>query len=247
MIKEPEVDCLFQKSRDSIFPSEITHDEYKIVSVWRVLELLNGEKINFTLESNDDKVSCPDFDFLDYDDVKFLITESINNENINELLSADKFRRMTIFGKIVGRDVNNWGSELDRNYFLVNDIYVNGWWLEYDQIKSTCDKLDLRMVPNLGRYRVDVEEFQRIYDEQLPKTLIQQICKNLMHGVTEFDEGIRSLSKFAEEEGIYRPAHGIRAIAEPQLLDKQNNRVQFQLKTSDLRNLYEGNAQYGYE
>jgi hypothetical protein len=248
MINSPDIDPLFRKNKGKLFPSQVTNEEYEIVSEWRLRELFSGDEINFTIESDsNDDIKSPDFDGIRYDDVKFILQEHLNDDILNQNFKNNNFRKMTVFGKVVGPDTTyNWGNEFERNYFVVNNIYVDGCWLEYDEITSICNQFDLIPASDLGCFYIDVKKIQMTYHQRSAKKFVEEICESIMPGVCEFDEGIRSISPFAEEHGVYEPSSGIVAMAEPQLLDKYNNRVQFKLETSTLSNFFKEQTKHGY-
>lgn len=237
-----EIPDLFARDvNDLIIPEALESEVFSIVRRWRVIEYINGTTLQITIRNLDSlKIN------FNYEgdklppDAKYMIEETINEDYLKENLDGDKNFTIKIYGNIIGGSVSSDFKTLDRHYYVVDDISINTDWLSYGDIKDFCDDFELECAPDFGIFSFDFKKFLTRYQNLGLDNFFEFLSKSLMEKVSDYDkqEGIETISKFGEEKDSYFPCYGVKGRTQPQMYDKNKNRIQFKLLTKDLNKLH---------
>lgn len=86
----------------------------------------------------------------------------VTKESINSAFVSDKNRDLyiTIYGEGIGYNIQSNPLQLpdDAFDFLVFDIHINTWWLQWSEVCDICSKLGLKTVPHFGLMTINEAE-----------------------------------------------------------------------------------------
>lgn len=86
----------------------------------------------------------------------------VTKETINRAFTSDKYRDLyiTIHGEGIGYNIQSNSLQLPGGAFdfLVFDIHINAWWLQWSEVCDICSKLGLKTVPNFGFMTINEAE-----------------------------------------------------------------------------------------
>jgi hypothetical protein len=248
MSKRQKLSNLFPKdAHDRIIPESLKRTAFSAISKWRVSEYFFGSNLTIKLEIDNDDVDI----IMDYDggddlpsDLKYMLGETINKDFVLESVNTDKIVSINLYGKVIGESVSSDYKSLNRHYFIVDDVFINSYWLSFNDIKDFCDDFELHHSPDLGVYHFDLKKLVTQYRSHGKNRLLTTLTDQLMDKLVDFDkqQGIQSLSQFGENKGCYFPAHGVQCRSQPQLFDQSKNRIQFKIRTQDLNKLYKNKS-----
>ena len=209
MFKYPKIETLFKRDEKFKVTDEIRLPEFENIKKWLITEKIDGTNIRIIYTPDDkllirgrtDKASIPTF-----------LLEELQNiftvEKVKAILDNPIEQGLCLYGEGYGQRIQKGGGNYNKgNSFRLFDVWIDGWWLEWDSVEETAGKLAIGTVPTLGIR--DIES-------------AVNIVKNI------------SMSVVAEEEnGKFIPFEGIVARAYPTMLFRRGNPIKCKLKVKD--------------
>lgn len=90
------------------------------------------------------------------------LSSLITKESINSAFVSDKNRDLyiTIHGEDIGYNIQSNPLQLPDGAFdfLVFDMHINTWWLQWSEVCDICSKLGLKTVPHFGFMTINEAE-----------------------------------------------------------------------------------------
>ena len=211
MYKYPKIETLFKRDEKFKITNEIRLPEFENVRRWYVTEKIDGTNIRIIytpdekllIRGRTDKASIPTF-----------LLEELQNistaEKVKAILDNPIEQGLCLYGEGYGSRIQKGGGDYNKgNSFRLFDVWIDGWWLEWDSIVEIAEKLNIKTVPLLGVTPMNIEE-----------------AVDLVKG--------NFLSEVANEEGIAgHKAEGIVARAYPTMLFRRGNPIKWKLKVKD--------------
>ncbi len=220
MITYPKIDTLYARDPATfrVNPAQLRRPEFGLINRWRVVEKIDGMNIRVgwkdgrvTFGGRSDRADIPQRLF-------FHLVATFREDNLVSCFDLQPGQEVVLFGegygeKIRGNPLNSVGV-----VFRLFDVWVNGFWLEPDDISDVARKLGVPEAPYLG-------ELTGLPDSA---AAVEQIT------------GFFSLA--AWEDSSYAkggpPGHspsseGIIARAVPGLFDRHGRRLMWKLKFTD--------------
>ena len=121
--------------------------EYLADNVWQFTEKIDGTNIRImwdgqrvTYGGKTDNAQIP----------AFLVTR------LQELFTADKFAiwnaPVCLYGEGYGAKIQKAGINYkpDGTDFILFDVWINGWWLKWDDVIDVANKMEIHHVPVIG-------------------------------------------------------------------------------------------------
>lgn len=220
----PKIETLFKRDKDTFkITDQVRCPEFENIKRWLITEKIDGTNIrviycqgvtdtqnnedlreSLCFRGKTDKAQMP----------SFLLTK------LQEMFSIEKMRLQFTKAKIVCLYGEGYGARIQKaggNYreevsFRLIDVWIDGWWIKWDNIVDIAESLDIKTVPNLGIYE------------------LSQVA-NLVSN----NKYIKFFSKVAEEENNRADilAEGIVARSHPLVLFRNGNPVVWKLKQKD--------------
>ena len=178
---------------------------------WILTEKIDGTNIRIIYTPDDkllirgrtDRASIPTF-----------LLEELQNiftiDKVKSILDNPIEKGLCLYGEGYGAKIQKGGGNYNQyNSFRLFDIWIDGWWLEWDSVVETAEKLNIKTVPLLGVAPMDIKEAVSLVKDNF-------------------------LSEVANEEGITgHKAEGIVARAYPTMLFRRGNTIKWKLKVKD--------------
>jgi len=209
------------KHKGHIVPDEFSKEEFDNIRYWHVTEKIDGTNIRIQLE---------EWDFDAMHKTKTLTikgrTDAANiPKKLKEFLEAkftekgmiEQFpdvKNIILFGEGFGGYIQKAGKFYsDDCSFILFDVWIDGWWLDYGSVVEIADKLGIQCVPSLGLLSKDeIEE----YVKSEPKSVVSK-QEQIMEGVV--------------------------CTSAPMLLFRDGKPLRFKLKVNDYKKIGELNRQ----
>jgi len=211
MFKYPKIETLFNRDEKFKVTNEIRLPEFNNIKRWYVTEKIDGTNIRIIYTPEEklifrgrtDNASIPTFLL---EELQSIFTV----EKIKAILNNPVEQGLCLYGEGYGAKIQKGGGNYNQyNSFRLFDVWIDGWWLEWDSIVETAEKLNIKTVPLLGIAPMNTKE------------------------AINFVKGIM-FSEVANEEGIAgHKAEGIVARAYPTMLFRRGNPIKWKLKLKD--------------
>jgi len=212
MHKYPKIETLFKRDEKFKVTDEIRLPEFENIKKWLITEKIDGTNIRIIYTPDDkllirgrtDKASIPTF-----------LLEELQNiftaEKIKSILDNPIEQGLCLYGEGYGAKIQKGGGNYNKgNSFRLFDVWIDGWWLEWDSIEEIAGNLEIGTVPTFG-----------IRDM---KSAVNIVKNETMSIVAE------------EENGKFVPFEGIVARAYPTMLFRRGNPIKWKLKVKDFKN-----------
>ena len=171
-MKYPKLQTLFnrdEKRKMVIIPDEISKPEFQQVKYWEVTEKIDGTNIRIVFELQDatrgysigfegrgDDSQIPK-KLLEY--LKKTFTTQKLHKVFVKLDGKEPVlpRKVILYGEGYGVGIGDKGKFYlpDTNEFMLFDVWVDEWWLEYENIADVAKKLKIAVVPSFGIMSMD--------------------------------------------------------------------------------------------
>ena len=215
MYKYPKIETLFKRDEKFKITNEIRLPEFENIKRWLITEKIDGTNIRIIytedkllIRGRTDKASIPTF-LLEALQSIFTI------EKVKAILDNPIEKGLCLYGEGYGAKIQKGGGNYNKgNSFRLFDVWIDGWWLEWDSIEEIAKKLEIKIVP-----------------------VINKRCNGNME--TDLETAIKlvkneHLSDVAMQEGTYgHIAEGIVARAYPTMLFRRGNPIKWKLKVKD--------------
>ena len=211
MQRYPKIETLFKRDEKFNITNEIRLPEFEIINKWMVTEKIDGTNIRIIympkrlllIRGRSDNAQIPTF-------LLETLLKIFTIEKIESILKEIPKEGMCLYGEGYGAKIQKGGGNYNSgNSFRLFDVWIDGWWLEWDSIKEIANKLEVKTVPVI--METDME------------TAIDLVKSNF-------------LSEVAMEEGIYgHKAEGIVARTYPTMLFRNGEPIRWKLKIKDYK------------
>ncbi|MFZ7134327.1 MAG: RNA ligase family protein [Eubacteriales bacterium] len=216
MIKYPKIETLYNRNKETHFVTdEVRCPEFENINKWLVTEKIDGMNIRICYESlgvdrisgsirgRTDNAQLPGklFDFL-----KEKFTLDTFKVIIGDKPKPDK---MILFGEGYGAKIQKGGGDYcSGNSFRLFDVWIDGYWLEWDSVEHIADLIGIKTAP----------------------VIMETTVENAVDLITR----IKNSSEVALiENRTWKQIEGIVARAYPMVLFRNGNPVKWKLKYSD--------------
>lgn len=204
----PKIETLFKRDENfKVIPTELRNPCVSLIKTWQFTEKIDGT--NIRLIWKDKKLSIggsADFAQLSTSLVTYLY-DSVNLNKLEELFPGTD---AIIYGEGCGAGIQKNGGYYNKaKHFVVFDVLVNNYWLDWNNVCDVANKLALQTVPFLGEM-------------------------SLQKGVKLVKTGFNSILA-QQNTGTLCLAEGLVGRTREPLYDKFFKRLIIKLKTQDFR------------
>ena len=148
----------YQAGRQSFIIGDYAQEEFGSIKRWRVDEKVDGTNIRIFLDRSLESPGNTQVRFggrtgnaqipchlLDYLQSKF--TPAL----IDGVFPVEKAASIILYGEGYGPKIQSAGANYRNEVgFMLFDIFIGGWWMERESVKSIAQALGIEMVPDLG-------------------------------------------------------------------------------------------------
>lgn len=214
MYKYPKIETLFKRDEKFKVTNEIRLPEFENIKRWLITEKIDGTNIRIIytpeekliIRGKTDKTSIPTFLL---EELQGIFTV----ERITAILNNPIEQGLCLYGEGYGEKIQKGGGNYrEGTSFRLFDVWIDGWWLEWEGIEEFAEQLRIKTVPTFPSDCIEGTDI---------KTAVALVKNN-------------SSSIVANEEGIFgHKAEGIVARAYPTMLFRRGNPIKWKLKVKD--------------
>lgn len=181
-IKYPKLQTLWKRDQETglIIEGEYSKIEFSNIDKWLVSEKVDGTNIRcfwsegtveFRGRTDRAQIPTPLYDTL----VKMLRLAQLEKQ------FGDTATHVILFGEGIGNKIQAVGRRYTTdNSFVLFDVWIDGWWLEWENVKKIADALNIPATPYLG-YMTKEEIIDFVKSK--PKSRIAQDKDLMMEGI----------------------------------------------------------------
>lgn len=157
-----KINTLWKRDENThkIIEGDYSKEEFNNIKLWDVSEKINGTNIRITydrlggilFDGKTDNAQIPSKLYA-YLQSKFTIEFMKTIFPLDEKeLESQKSQIVILFGEGVGAGIKGSGSYFkDKGIgFILFDVYIDGWWLERENVIDIANKLGVKYAPQLG-------------------------------------------------------------------------------------------------
>jgi len=222
MLKYPKIETIFERDQRSfkVILGKIRCEEFKNIKNWLITEKIDGTNIRVEYINN----KSPELFFKGRTDKAQIPTFLF--EKLQKMFKIEQFMeifpdvaQVCLFGEGYGEKIQKGGGNYRKGVsFRLFDVWIDGWWLKWEDIKDIAKKLNIKTVPSLG-----------IMPLEKAVEIINPHPKQYNYSVD-----LKSTVAY-EENGENIPAEGIVATAYPLVLFRNGNPLKWKLKARDFK------------
>lgn len=184
-MKYPKIQTLWKRHEDTglILPGEFSKCEFDNVQYYHVTEKIHGTNIRVMMEAEGNFIKVSHAGRTDKATIpahleKFLL-QRFREDNLHEHFPES--HKVILFGEGYGNKIQDVGRTYlgDDVGFILFDVWIDGWWLEYDSVAEIAEKFHIPVVPSLGIMTKD-EIIEFVKSEPKSKCSLQPLT---MEGV----------------------------------------------------------------
>lgn len=211
MFKYPKIETIFERDDNFKVTDKIRLPEFENIKNWLITEKIDGTNIRIIYTPDDkllirgrtDKASIPTFLLEELQKV-FTV------EKVKSILDNPIEKGLCLYGEGYGARIQKGGGNYNKgNSFRLFDVWIDGWWLEWDSILEVAGKLAIGTVPDFCIR--DIESAVNVVKNE-PMSVVAE-----------------------EENGKFVPIEGIVARAYPMMLFRNGIPIKWKLKVKDYK------------
>ncbi len=201
----PKIETLFDRDADfKVMPDKLRNPSYGIIKTWQFTEKIDGTNIRMIWQDGKLRFGGRTGNAQLPADLIQHLYEIVDVSKLKEIFPETS---AIIYGEGYGAGIQKGGAYSETKQFVVFDVLVDKWWLNWDNTCDVANKLGLETVPYLGEWSLEegIDFVKKGFDSLLANTHTGEII----------------------------PAEGIVGRTCETLYDKKFNRMIIKLKTKD--------------
>jgi hypothetical protein len=221
IIRYPKITTLYSRDSETfgVIPGEFRKEEFRLVRTWLVTEKIDGTNIRVILHPNGDidlRGRTERSEIPNSLTGKFLttFTEDVMYGTFNKNPDTGLYPTIVLFMEGYGERIQKGGGNYRKGVsFRIFDIWIDGWWLQYQSVVSIAKSLDVNMAP----YITTITDWLPTDRGEL--------------------EDVAGYSIVAKEDKAHVGVvpEGIVARTDPILCDRRGHRIMWKLKFRDFK------------
>jgi len=151
MHKYPKIETLFKRDKNFKVTNEIRLPEFENIKRWLVTEKIDGtniriifnrEKGYLVFRGRTDNVQMP----------TFLYEALLKMFHIQQFIEIfPDVKEVCLYGEGYGSRIQKGGGNYNQyNSFRLFDVWIDGWWLEWDSVEEIAKQLGIKTAPTAG-------------------------------------------------------------------------------------------------
>lgn len=156
-MKYPKIPTIWTRNDEfKVVPGQFRHLESAIIKEWLITEKIDGQNLRIMLFP-DGHVECRGRgDKTQFHKNAFAYFESMSfPEKMRGAFYQDdngNWPLVVVYGELYGPKIQKGGKYRSDITARIFDVWVNKWWIEWDDVVETAKKLQVPTVPILGFY-----------------------------------------------------------------------------------------------
>lgn len=183
MMEYPKINTIWKRDERThrVIEYDCSCPEFEALDNWIVTEKVDGTNIRVEYQSN----RAPAVKFAGRTDnaqIPQPLIEFLESKFTCESMTFfDPVERVILFGEGYGAKIQNGGRYRNTPGFVLFDVWVDGWWLEFQNVMDIASKLGIPHVPTFGE--LTTEEAVDIVINQRPTSRIADDTSLLIEGI----------------------------------------------------------------
>lgn len=195
-----KVDKVFRdtvKNKKDFIVGEYSKAEFGNIKRWHVEEKVDGTNIRITYKQGSVQIEGRTASAQLPCHLLHYLQETFTPEIMEKVFPVtnhdDPMPKVTLFGEGYGPKIQGCGS----NYrstpgFILFDVFVGGWWLKREDVKSIAEQIGVPMCPEFGfMEEADIVEFVKSFPlskcSKIPQVMEGVVCRS--HPLMLFRDG----------------------------------------------------------
>jgi hypothetical protein len=223
MYKYPKIDSLFERDKETFKVTKIIRlPEFKNIKNWLLTEKIDGTNIRIIYQPGEpQRIQQEKLLFRGKSDNAQMPTYLL--EVLQKMFTIEKFKKVIgdgeepkqgicLYGEGYGQKIQKGGGDYNPgNSFRLFDVWIDGWWLEWDKVCEIAEMMGIKTAP----------EIQRNADLEFGFHLLE----NKITSKVAYEEN--------DEDRNNKYIEGIVARAYPMMLFRNGTPIKWKLKYSD--------------
>ena len=162
-MKYPKIQTLWKRdpnNKNRIIPDELSKPEFDNIKTWIFTEKIDGMNTRVTYKNSIVRFDGRNEDSQIPSNLYAVLSSIFTREKFESSFPpvGDKPApiEIVIFGEGYGPKINGGGLYRDDAGFILFDVWIDGWWLDYNNVADIATKLGIQSVPNFGIGTIDV-------------------------------------------------------------------------------------------
>jgi len=217
MYKYPKIETLFKRDENFKVTNEIRLPEFENIKNWLITEKIDGTNIRIIFTPDDklfirgktDNASIPTFLLEELQKI-FTI------EKVKAVLNNPIEKGLCLYGEGYGAKIQKGGGNYNQgNSFRLFDVWIDGCWLEWDNVMEIAKQLNIETAPTL------------------PVFCSKTATMNITEAVSIVKRKVLQSEVARKENNMEILAEGIVARAYPTMLFRNGIPIKWKLKIKD--------------
>jgi len=217
MFKYPKIKTLFNRDEKFKVTEEIRLPEFENIKNWLITEKIDGTNIRIIFTPDDklfirgktDNASIPTFLLEELQKI-FTI------EKVKAVLNNPIEKGLCLYGEGYGAKIQKGGGNYNQgNSFRLFDVWIDGCWLEWDNVMEIAKQLNIETAPTL------------------PVFCSKTATMNITEAVSIVKRKVLQSEVARKENNMEILAEGIVARAYPTMLFRNGIPIKWKLKIKD--------------
>lgn len=219
MYKYNKMKTLFTRDEDFKVTDEVSCKEFKNVCTWLVTEKIDGTNVRIVYhpKQNEEYRNNPATLEMkgkkDTSDMPLYLLHRLNQMfDLRKFMEVfpDVTKGVCLYGEGYGAKIRSGGNYNKEHNFRLFDVWLDGWWLDWDNVKDVANKLGIKTAPVIAITNME-EAVELVKRKEYSQVALQ-------------------------ETGNYYEAEGIVARAYPMMLFRDGTPIKWKLKVKDYSN-----------
>ena len=161
-MKYPKINTVWKRDENNkfkIIEGDVSKPEFDNIKKWLITEKIDGTNIRVTYERTsvvfDGRTDDAQIPAHLYKALQDLFPVELFESAFKTTPKRPAPGRVILYGEGYGAKINNGGLYRDDAGFVLFDAYVDGWWLNRDNVVDIATKLNIPVVPISGIMTLD--------------------------------------------------------------------------------------------
>jgi hypothetical protein len=164
MIKYPKIETLFERDKETFkVTDKIRLPEFEMINNWLITEKIDGTNVRVVYSPSD-----YDKKLEMYKEERVIFKGRTDNaqmptfllEKLQDIFTVGKFKKVIgegqepeqgicLYGEGYGAKIQKGGGDYNPgNSFRLFDVWIDGWWLEWDKVCEIAEMMGIKTVPS---------------------------------------------------------------------------------------------------
>jgi hypothetical protein len=161
-MKYPKIDTVWKRDENNkfkIIEGDFSKPEFDNIKKWLITEKIDGTNIRVSYERStvtfDGRTDDAQISAHLYKALQELFTVELLASAFIETPDSQPPGRVVLYGEGYGAKINNGGLYRDDTGFILFDVWIDGWWLDRENVEDVAKKLNIPVVPTRGTMSLD--------------------------------------------------------------------------------------------